>query len=84
MALMMAAVGMRGVAVEAPAEGGFELAAIADAMAIRTTPAVVAGSVSAYGTASPRTGGNSHDSLVRRLRRPGASRRLIPDNGEKS
>ena len=37
MELTMAAVGVRGVAVEAPAEGGFELAVTSDAMAVRTS-----------------------------------------------
>ncbi len=36
MDLAMGAVGLRGVAVEAPAEGGFELAVKTDAMAVRT------------------------------------------------
>ena len=37
MVLMMAAVGLRGVAVEAPAAGGVELAVKTDAMAVRTS-----------------------------------------------
>ena len=37
MDLAMGAVGLRGVAVEAPAEGGVELAVKTDAMAVRTT-----------------------------------------------
>ena len=37
MDLMMGAVGLRGVAVEAPAEGGIELAVKTDAMAVRTS-----------------------------------------------
>ena len=37
MDLMMGAVGLRGVAVEAPAEGGVELAVKPDAMAVRTS-----------------------------------------------
>ncbi len=37
MDLAMAAVGLRGVAVEAPAEGGVELAVKTDALAVRTT-----------------------------------------------
>ncbi len=37
MALAMGAVGLRGVAIEAPAEGGVELAVNTDAMAVRTT-----------------------------------------------
>ena len=37
MDLTMGAVGLRGVAVEAPADGGFELAVKTDAMAVRTT-----------------------------------------------
>ena len=37
MELMMGAVGLRGVAVEAPADGGVELAVKTDAMAVRTT-----------------------------------------------
>ena len=36
MDLMMGALGVRGVAVAAPAEGGFELAVTSDAMAVRT------------------------------------------------
>ena len=43
MELMMAAVGVRGVAVEAPAEGGFELAVTSDAMAVRTSSEKTAG-----------------------------------------
>ena len=37
MELMMAALGVRGVAVEAPADGGFELAGTSDAMVVRTS-----------------------------------------------
>ena len=37
MELMMAALGVRGVAVEAPSEGGFELAGTSDAMVVRTS-----------------------------------------------
>ena len=44
MDLMMAAVGLRGVALEAPAAGGIELAVTSDAMAVRTTSAAVRGS----------------------------------------
>ena len=44
MDLMMAAVGLRGVALEAPAVGGVELAVTSDAMAVRTTTAAVRGS----------------------------------------
>ena len=44
MDLMMAAVGLRGVALEAPAAGGIELAVKSDAMAVRTTSAAVRGS----------------------------------------
>ncbi len=47
MDLAMGAVGLRGVAVEAPAEGGFELAVKNDAMAVRTTSEKVAGMESA-------------------------------------
>ena len=45
--LMMAAAGVRGVAVEAPADGGFELAVTSDAMAVRTASEKVAGLVAA-------------------------------------
>ena len=37
MELMMVVVGVRGVAVEAPADGGFELAGTSDAMVVRTS-----------------------------------------------
>ena len=37
MELMMAALGVRGVAVESPSEGGFELAGTSDAMVVRTS-----------------------------------------------
>ena len=37
MDLVMGAVGVRGVALEAPAEGGFELSVTSDAMAVRTS-----------------------------------------------
>ena len=47
MDLAMGAVGVRGVAVEAPADGGFELAVKTDAMAVRTTSEKVAGLVAA-------------------------------------
>ena len=43
MDLAMTAVGLRGVALEAPAEGGVELAVNSDAMAVRTTSAEVRG-----------------------------------------
>ena len=43
MELAMGAVGLRGVAVEAPAEGGVELAVKTDAMAVRTSSEKVAG-----------------------------------------
>ena len=43
MDLTMAAAGLRGVAVEAPAEGGFELAVTSDAMVVRTSSAKAAG-----------------------------------------
>ncbi len=43
MDLVMGAVGLRGVAVEAPAEGGVELAVKTDALAVRTTSEKVAG-----------------------------------------
>ena len=41
--LMMGAVGLRGVVVEAPAGGGFELAVKTDAMGVRTTSAKTRG-----------------------------------------
>ena len=41
--LMMGAVGLRGVAVEAPAEGGVELALKSDALAVRTASKAVRG-----------------------------------------
>ena len=44
MNLLMGAVGVRGVAVEAPAEGGLELAVTSDAMAVRTSSDAVRGS----------------------------------------
>ena len=43
MDLQMGAVGVRGVAVEAPDEGGFELAVTSDAMAVRTASEKTAG-----------------------------------------
>ena len=43
MDLQMGAVGVRGVAVEAPAEGGVELAVTSDAMAVRTSSEAVSG-----------------------------------------
>ena len=43
MALTMAAAGVRGVAVEAPAEGGFELAVTSDAMMARSSSEKTAG-----------------------------------------
>ena len=43
MDLMMAAAGLRGVAVEAPADGGFELAVTSDAMMVRTSSEKTAG-----------------------------------------
>ena len=43
MDLQMGAVGARGVAVEAPDEGGFELAVTSDAMAVRTASEKTAG-----------------------------------------
>ena len=43
MDLAMGAVGLRGVAVKAPAEGGIELAVKTDAMAVRTSSEKVAG-----------------------------------------
>ena len=43
MDLTMAAAGVRGVAVEASAEGGFELAVTSDAMAVRTSSEKTAG-----------------------------------------
>ena len=43
MDLTMAAAGLRGVAVEAPAEGGFELAVTSDAMVVRTSSEKAAG-----------------------------------------
>ena len=43
MELTMAVVGVRGVAVEAPAEGGFELAGTSDAMVVRTSSEKTAG-----------------------------------------
>ena len=47
MDLMMGAVGVRGVAVEAPAEGGVELAVTSDAMAVRTASEKAAGLMAA-------------------------------------
>ena len=44
MDLRMGAVGVRGVAVEAPAEGGLELSVTSDAMAVRTSSDAVSGS----------------------------------------
>ena len=45
--LAMAAAGVRGVVVEAPSDGGLELAVTSDAMAVRTTSDAVPGLVSA-------------------------------------
>ncbi len=47
MDLQMGAVGVRGVAVEAPAEGGVELAVTSDAMAVRTASEKTAGLMAA-------------------------------------
>ena len=47
MDLMMGAVGVRGVAVEAPAEGGVELSVTSDAMAVRTSSEAVRGEAGA-------------------------------------
>ena len=50
MDLAMGAVGLRGVALEAPAEGGVELAVTSDAMAVRTASEQAAGLEAAAGT----------------------------------
>ena len=47
MRLMMGAVGVRGVVVEAPGAGGVELAVTSDAMAVRTSSDAVAGELAA-------------------------------------
>ena len=47
--LTMAAVGLRGVLVKAPAEGGVELAAKTDALGVRTTSAAVSGGADGSG-----------------------------------
>ena len=47
--LMMAAAGLRGVLVQAPAEGGVELAVKTDAMGVRTTSAAVRGGADGSG-----------------------------------
>ena len=47
--LMMGAVGVRGVALEAPADGGVELSVSSDAMAVRTSSEKVAGLAGATG-----------------------------------
>ena len=44
MGLMMGAVGVRGVALEAPAEGGLEVSVTSDAMAVRTSSEAARGS----------------------------------------
>ena len=49
MDLAMAAAGLRGVVVEAPAEGGAEVAVKTDALGVRTTSEAVAGSAGAGG-----------------------------------
>jgi len=49
MDLMMAAVGLRGVAVEAPDDGGPELAVKTDALGVRTSSAAIRGSADAGG-----------------------------------
>ena len=49
MELMMAALGVRGVAVEAPADGGFELAGTSDVMVVRTSSEKTSGLVAATG-----------------------------------
>ena len=49
MELMMASLGVRGVAVEAPAEGGFELAGTSDAMVVRTSSEKTSGLAAATG-----------------------------------
>ena len=50
MDLMMGAVGVRGVALEAPAEGGVELAVKSDALAVRTRSEAVRGKASGSGS----------------------------------
>ena len=75
MDLMMAAVGLRGVAFQAPAAGGVELAVKSDAMAVRTTSAAVRGSA-ADGT------GNLAEGTARVTRfRLGAGRDLARTGG---
>ena len=49
MELMMASLGVRGVAVEAPAGGGFELAGTSDAMVVRTSSEKTSGLAAATG-----------------------------------
>ena len=49
MDLAMGAVGVRGVAVEAPAQGGLELSITSDAMAVRTSSGAVRGEAGAGG-----------------------------------
>ena len=54
--LMMAAAGLRGVLVKAPAEGGPELAAVTDALGVRTTSAAVHGKEAGTGNLEAATG----------------------------
>ena len=49
MNLMMAALGVRGVAIEAPSDGGFELAGTSDAMVVRTSSEKTSGLEAATG-----------------------------------
>ena len=49
MELMMAALGVRGVAIEAPSDGGFELAGTSDAMVVRTSSEKTSGLAAATG-----------------------------------
>ncbi len=56
MDLMMAAVGLRGVVVEAPAEGGPELSLKTDALGVRTSSEAVRGSADAGGNLAAAQG----------------------------
>ena len=49
MELMMASLGVRGVAIEAPSDGGFELAGTSDAMVVRTSSEKTSGLAAATG-----------------------------------
>ena len=78
MDLAMGAVGVRGVAVEAPAEGGVELSVTSDAMAVRTSSAAVRGEA---GTGAGNLAAASADVTRVRLGLEGTWRGLGSEGG---